>query len=277
MKLIVTHLSVDLDAIASVWLIRRFLPGWDEAEYAFVPAGKTYQNKTPDADQDVIHTDTGVGRFDHHQTNTRTSATKLVLDFLLKKKHVKDKNREPLERMVDVINETDHFGEIDFPEPTADRYEFFLTQIIDGLKPILQDDLKTMNLVLVLLDGVFLEFKNKVQAEEEIKNGFVFTSYFGRSLVLESKNEEVVKLALKMGYRLVARRDPARRFIRIKTKPLKEIDLTAVYKKIIKMDPKATWFLHVSKHMLLNGSAKNPDAIASSLTLQQLIAILKDV
>ena len=39
MKYIVTHTSPDMDAIASVWLLKKFLGGWDKAEVKFVPAG----------------------------------------------------------------------------------------------------------------------------------------------------------------------------------------------------------------------------------------------
>src|SRR3989344_449769 len=40
MKIIVTHSSPDLDAITSAWLIKRFLPGWEDANIQFVPAGE---------------------------------------------------------------------------------------------------------------------------------------------------------------------------------------------------------------------------------------------
>ena len=48
MKIIVTHLSPDLDALASSWLLKRFLTGWTEAEITYVPAGETYKNQPPE-------------------------------------------------------------------------------------------------------------------------------------------------------------------------------------------------------------------------------------
>ena len=44
MKVVVTHSSPDLDAITSVWLIKRFLPGWEDANIQFVPAGERIGN-----------------------------------------------------------------------------------------------------------------------------------------------------------------------------------------------------------------------------------------
>jgi len=84
-----------------------------------------------------------------------------------------------------------------------------------------------------------------------------------------------MKLAQKKGVTCVIRRDPVRKFIRIKTIPTRKYDLTPLYNKLIKIDPKATWFLHMSKNMLLNGSSTNLKTVPSSLTLQKMIEIVK--
>src|SRR5690606_17892776 len=99
-KTIVTHISPDLDAITSSWLIKRYLTDWDTADHAFVPAGETFGNKDPDANPNVIHVDTGLGKFDHHQLTERTSATKRVFDYLAEEGHLKEKDFHALEHMV---------------------------------------------------------------------------------------------------------------------------------------------------------------------------------
>jgi hypothetical protein len=48
MKTIVTHMSVDLDAVTSAWLVRKYFPGWQEAQFAFVPIEQTLNNLPPD-------------------------------------------------------------------------------------------------------------------------------------------------------------------------------------------------------------------------------------
>ena len=55
------------------------------------------------------------------------------------------------------------------------------------------------------------------------------------------------------------------------------IDLTLVYEKLRKMDPSATWFLHVSKKMLLNGSVKNPKMRPTRLGLSDIIGVLEKI
>lgn len=278
MKIIVSHMSPDIDSISSAWLIKRFLPGWSNAEIKFVPAGSTLNNNPPDNDPNIIHVDTGIGQFDHHQTTKYTSATQLVFEFLKKKNYLKEKHLLPLERMVFLITDFDHFGEIFFPDPDNDRYEFMIHKIIEGgLKSILKDDLKIVEIIFPILDGIFNIFIKKNQAEEELKKGFIFQSQWGKSLALESKNEETIKLALKKGYQLVAKKDPKKGSIRIKTIPNKKLSLKPIYEKIVKIDKKATWFLHISGSMLLNSSSKNPNFIPSRLTINQLIKIIKSV
>ncbi len=278
MKTIVTHMAPDTDAVGSVWLIKKYMPGWEDAEVKFVPAGKTLEDKNPDENPDIIHVDTGMGKFDHHQRSEKISATQLVFEFLKENRYITNYDFAGLQRLVSFVTVIDNFGEAYFPDPTADVYDFTLYQFSEGLRPILSDDTKMVEFVSNCLEGILQVFKNKVRAEEEIKNGVIIQTSWGKSLVMETKNEEAMKLAMKMGYILVARRDPIHGNIRVKTLPEEgKYDLTAVYEKVKSLDPQATWFLHVSKHMLLNGSSKNPTAVPSKLNLAQLIEIIKAI
>lgn len=277
MKTLVTHRSPDLDAIASMWLVIRNHHGWEDPTLAFVPAGQSLNNMSPDEDPDIIHVDTGLGKFDHHQLQERTSATRIVLEFLKVHGHIRKTNLEPLERIADIVTLYDNFREADFPDPTNDIYSFALNDIINGLKVINQDDEKTVKQTLPLLDAITIIIKNKISAEEEMKKGVTLETKYGKTLILETKNDETMKQALKMGYTFVARKDPDKGFIRIKTKPDPAYDLTELYNAILKVDKTGTWFLHSSKNMLLNGSSKNTDMMASSLTLARLIEIIREI
>lgn len=278
MKTIVSHFSPDIDSITATWLIKRFLPGWKDAEIKFVPAGSTLDDKLTDDNPEVIHVDTGMGRFDHHQANDYTSASQLVFIYLKERKLLKKNHLKALEKMILQITSFDHFGEVFFPDPTSDRYEFMIHKIIEaGLKSVLKEDLLIHQAVFPYLDGILNIFTKKINAEEDIKKGFVFTSRWSRSIVVSTKNEETTKLALKMGYSLIAKKDPERGNVRIKTLPDKKLDLKPLYLQILKFDKKGTWFLHASGNMLLNSSSKNPNFVPSPLTLKRLIEIIKSV
>lgn len=277
MKTIVTHFGPDLDAITSTWLIKKIMPGFDNAEITFVAAGKTLNNSKVDTDPDIVHVDTGFGMFDHHQTSDYTCASKLVFEYLNKKGYLKQKNIEPLQRLVNEVVVTDHFGQVFWENAASDRYEFFADGIIDGWRLIYpRESTKIMGLGFEIIEAIFHQFSNKVWAEKIIKEeGKKFKTKWGKGLGFETMNDEVVSLAQKMGYTMVVRKDPRKGYVRIKTLPKKEIDLTQLYNILSEKDPKATWYLHAGKHMLLNGSTKNPDMKPTKLSLDEIIKIIE--
>ena len=300
MRIIVAHTAPDMDAIASIWLIKKFLPGWDKASVQFVPAGSA-AGRTAEAGANltdpvekmgrdlVIQVDTGLGPLDHHQTQSdKVSAASLTFDYVMEemKKSLPPMNREKLEaleRMVRYVVEVDHFKEIFRKDSLADYHDFSVVNILDGLKLQKQnDDQYYVDFISECLDALLHDFENKIWAEREIGNGGVeFETRWGKGLGLETINDSVVKMAQLMGYVVVVRRDPRKGYVRIKARPdapgEKGVDLTLASEKLKKMDPSATWFLHVSKKMLLNGTPKNPKMKPTKLSLNAIIEVLKTI
>lgn len=294
MKVIVTHKSPDLDALTSVWLLKRLFEGWHDASVAFVAAGSrmegAVQKKGGEIEKiegkEVIHVDTGLGVLDHHNTDDKSvCAASLVFDFI--KEHTDSDTRESskfeaISRMVDIVVANDHFQEV-FRPAASDLYQdFSMEGVLDGFKyqhP--EKDAECIEFGMLCLDALLHTFETRIWAESEIKeHGQEFKSEWGKALAVETLNDEVLKLAQLMGYVIVIRRDPNHGFIRIKARPEKKgesggIDLTSIYGKIKKLDSKGTWYLHVSKKMLLNGSSKNPDSIPTTLTLDQVIQLFQ--
>lgn len=263
-----------MDAIASIWLIKAFFPGWEEASFAFVPAGLTLENKPPDDNPEIIHVDTGFGRFDHHQSAADTCAARLVYEQVRQKKGVD----APLERLLGVVNEIDHFREAFFPNPTADFWDLGLAAQIDGWRLLYADNpIRIVELGMQALDGAYKTMQNKVWAEKEIKEkGIEFETRWGKGLGVETANDEVVHLGQKLGFAVVVRKDPSKGYLRIKALPKDNIDLEEVYNMLKSQEPEATWFLHVSHHMVLNGSSKNPQMRPTKKSLAEIIKVLKD-
>lgn len=271
MKTIVTHIGPDLDAIAGIWLVKTFFPGWEEAALAFVPAGNTLSGKPPDENPEIIHVDTGFGKYDHHQDNRDTCAALLVYQDM--------KPDATLERMLAVVNDIDHFREVFFPNPTADFWDLGMISEVDGWRLIYSDNpIKIVELGMQALDGIYKTFQNKVWAEKELREkGLEFRTKWGKGIGVETINDETVHLAQKMGYAVAVRKDPKKGYLRIKSLPKDEIDLTPVYNTLKDQEPDATWFLHASRHMVLNGSSKNPDMRPTKKTLQQIIEVIKNI
>lgn len=305
---IVTHHAPDLDAITSVWLIKRFLPNWQNANVAFVPAGKTLNEMIVDSDPHIWHVDTGFGRLDHHQTDADTCAAKLVYEYIKGEinrgadsrrslsRLSRDGNNnkrgdgfwtsqndegrwqdEALVRIVDVVNFYDHFGEAKLPDATADYHVFDAVSIIDGFKFMLhEDDGRMVDTGFILLDSIYKMTQEKVWAEEIIdQDGIKFESRWGKAIAFETLNDAVLKVSQKMGYLVAVRKDPKKGYVRIKGMPGSNVDFTKAYEVLKKKDPQATWFLHASKKILLNGTTKNPDMRPTKLSLNEIIEVLK--
>ena len=256
------------------------MPGYGSAEFRFVPAGKIYSPTEIEKlhNAEIIHVDTGAGIFDHHETNDQgICASSLVLDYLIQNAHIEGQHETSLRRIINIITEIDHFREVFWPEPDHDRYEFFLEQIFDGFKTLHRDqDLRLMNFGFEALEAIYHKMQNKVKAEEEIKKGLKFTA--GKNIsgyAGETINDEIVKLAQKKGFQIVIRKDPRKNYVRIKAVPNGKIDLTAAYSALQNADRQATWFLHASRCMILNGSTKNPDMKPTKLSLQEVVEIIK--
>lgn len=320
MKIIVTHASPDWDAIGSVWLLKKYFPGWSDAVVEFVPAGQRSPRSRISGEQqanpveivgedEIVHVDTGMGPLDHHQIyDMNVCGASRVWDFVKEQNpdlHApsdKEKVRiEAVDRIVKVIVEMDHFQEVFWADPAADHQEFSALGILDGLKLYKMDqDGYYVEFGVTCLEALMHRFENRLWAEQEIEeNGIKFETKWGRGMGFETLNDDVLKLAQKMGYRIVIRKDPRKGYVRIKGMPemangewkmppvaslasggvngerAKEVDFTLIYEKLSKIDPEATWYLHVSKKMLLNGTPKNPKMVPTKLSLEQIIEVLK--
>jgi hypothetical protein len=307
MRKIITHKSCDLDAISSVWLIKRFLPGWEDAEVEFVNAGSKLEGKYENENQaieivdgvETIHVDTGLGPLDHHQTSdNNTCGASLTFDFVLKtpettlNKH--ENKREAVRRIVELVIDDDHFQEVYFPDASSDIYEAGIVGILHGYKILHRgEDKELVEFGFELLDDIAHNLEAKIWAENELEEkGVEFHTKWGKAIAVETINDDVLKVAQMKGFAISVRKDATYGYIRIKALPDKRIkrsrdsvqssekslgiDLTPVYEKLKEMDPEANWYLHVSKRMLLNGSSKNPEMAASKLSLAQIIEVLKE-
>lgn len=274
-NLIVTHLRPDLDACSAIWLIKRFLPDWQNSELAFVPAGETYSGQPADSRAEIIHVDTGFGRFDHHQSSERSSSARKVFDYLLQKKLFKSYQIEALERLVDVVTFFDNFREVTIFEPDADYHDFSLHQVLSGLEFVLNDDSELVDFAEKALDATLQNFLHKTEAEREIKIGYQFEVGVFKCLALETRNEDSVHLAQKKGFHLVIRKDPKSLRARIKVRPDCPLDLQKICDELTSLKEKDRWMLHSSHKMLLNGSSRNQTYAPTRLNLSNLVELVR--
>jgi hypothetical protein len=138
--------------------------------------------------------------------------------------------------------------------------------------------MKIVELGMQSFDAIYKVMQNKIWAETEMeKNSVEFSTKWGNGIAFETVNDEVVHVAQRRGYTIAVRKDPKKGYLRIKSLPKDEIDLTPLYEQLKKDEPDATWFLHASRHMVLNGSAKNPKMRPSVKPLADIVEVIKKV
>jgi len=279
MKKIITHVNPDLDAVAAVWVIKRFLLGWEEAEVDFVEATADGE-KIPgvDSDPEVLYVDVGRGKLDHHQVNDYLSATRLCWDYVLEQREhrpLKEIEEKAGERLVEVVTQIDNAKDLSWKEVGETRYYFYLHILIDGLRGLGESDQQVLDFGFRGLEAVFLTLKNKIRAEEDLKNGKEFQTKWGKAIALESANKRVLWEGEIQGFVIVVKKDPKNGAVQIYSRPDSKVDLTEAWEKFKKIDPLADWFLHASGKLLLNESSVNPNMQPTKLTIEQVIEILK--
>jgi hypothetical protein len=278
-KKIITHINPDSDAATSVWLLKRFLPGWEEAEVGFVEATANGEKVNGvDEDPDVLYVDVGRGKLDHHQTGKLISASELCWKYLLEQRTgqpLGELTKAALEELVATITQIDNARDINWPEVKYPRYYFYLHNLLDALRGLGESDQQVLEFAFRALDGILLNLKNKLEAEKELKKGIEFKTAWGRAIGLESKNKQIIWQGQILGYALVIKKDPQTGGVQIYSRSDFKVDLTKAYNKVRKMDPNSDWFLHATKKLLLNQGSVNPNMRPTKLSLKQLIAVIK--
>ena len=282
--LIVTHQGPDLDAITSTWLLKRFLTvDWGEARVEFVSAGERLSPERMEelgvsADQ-VVHVDTGLGEFDHHQEELggkRVCAASLVFERI-KQRQSDKKDNAALKFLVEYVTQIDHFENCYWPDASNLRYQLSIHNLIEGAQLTdVYDDERLLQFGFDMLDAAYARLRSEVKADEIIqKKGQHFMIGNWKVLAIATSSKDVEKRAQMLGVDLVIRKDEDYGPVRIKATPRSGIDLTPVYTAILEMDKVGTWFLHNSKRMLLNGSRKSTQA-PTPLSLTQVVKVVKE-
>lgn len=275
MKKIVTHVNPDLDAVCSVWLLKRFLLGWQEAEIDFVRA----DDKQIDKDNnDLVYVDVGLGKFDHHQINKHISASKLCWDYLQEIRAGEKLGlleEKAITRLVVIVTQIDNNDDSLWPEAKDDRYQFYLHNLVEGWRELPLDDIEVIEEGFEMLDAILVNLKNKIRAEEGLEKATNFQTKWGKGIGLETGNKHFLYFSEIHGYAVVIIKNPENGGVRIHARPGSKVDLTEVYNKVKKLDPQSDWFLHSSRKMLLN-TASVAQMKPTKLSLKEVIEVLKN-
>lgn len=261
-SVIVAHLAPDLDCIAAIWIFKRF-GGVSAVELRFVPAGTTLGNLPVDSDPHVVHVDTGLGRFDHHQRHVRTlSAAELVRRTVAPHDKV-------LERVIKQVTLIDN-------AVAVDRQGCDLGRLADSFNLLYEDQpARVVELMMPNLDAWYAYETRQMQIGESYVNRIEFCSPWGRGVAMQSPYGGSSAMAYRAGAVVYAYREEHHGWTGVAAQARSSVDLTMLYARLQVVDAHADWYLHPGKRLLLCGTAKAPVAHVSQLSLQELVTVIE--
>lgn len=260
---IVGHLSPDLDCLTAIWILIRFGDA-EGADLHFVPAGSTLHGEHADAIPQVIHVDTGGGRFDHHQRPSRSlCAAELVRRAIAP-------NDGALERMVRQVCQIDNAV-----APPGEQGFFNINALIAGYNLMFPTrPHHVAEAMLPNLDAWYEHEARQIRLESAFIHRIEFQTRWGLGIAMQSVDGGSSKLAYAQGAVLYAYRD-GRGWMGIAAQSRSSVDLSPVYRDLQRVDRGADWYLHPSKRLLLCGSATSPPQHPSGLSLEELVLVIQ--
>lgn len=269
-KTLVTHINPHLDDIAAIWLFKKSHPQFKTAELEFISAHEGNQG-LQDTD-DKVHFGVGRGKFDEHKGDLEDCATSLVWKYiknqnLTPKDEVELKAYEELvewSRLIDLgqmpLQQFDEFSVQAFIRPHESTKEGSTEAVVLGEK---------------ILDRILSVLKRKQRSLKDWEKKIEFESRFGQSFALFSQYISRDFCQRQKGV-LFLMYNPQYKSVQFFT-PDKAIDLTPLFEKLQELDPKASWYLHHSKHFILCGAGSDPVFKPTKLSFEQLLDVAKSV
>jgi hypothetical protein len=236
-----------------------------DAEITFVPAGRTLDGCLPDANPEVVHVDTGGGRFDHHHTtDTTLSAAELVRRELAPKD-------EALRHLVDQVTRIDHAEAY----PGRQQVFFNINDLIAGYNALYPNrPHHVAQAMLANLDAWYEHELRQVRMEHAFARRLEFDTRWGLGIAMQSDDGGSSRLAYSHGAVLYAYRD-RRGYMGVAAQQRSDVDLEAIYHDLQRCDSLADWYLHPNHRLLLCGTPKAPPRQCSALSLKELVDMLK--
>jgi len=258
---VVGHLSPDIDCLCAIWMLRRW-GGMSNATLRFVPAGQTLDGAPVDSDADVVHVDTGHGRYDHHATaDHNLSATELVRRTVAPDEAV-------LRRIARAVTRLDHALAEGGTAPD-------LCELIEGFNTVYPGTPEAVaSNMFANFDAWYAYEAKQLRLEVAFANRIEFDTPWGLGIAMESDDGGSSRLAYGAGAVLYAYRD-GKGNMGVAAKSRAPVDLTQVLRDLKRLDALADWYLHPSKRLLLCGTPKSPPRVPSQLSLDELVGVLR--
>lgn len=266
---LMTHPTPHLDDVAGIWLLKRFDARYRAARIGFEPARSSAHPER----RGVVYVGVGRGRFDEHKGDVHESATTLVWKYIKGHARIARDTKYALERIVRWVRDEDHARNITLP-----LHEFSLPVVISHM-PALRGvgSSGAVEIGFTMLDALLAAHIEEEKFRHAWKRRITFKTPWGRGVGVTSSASSIsiARTAFRAGFVLYASVDQKRRYRAIKATGAVRVNLTEAYARAKQLEPRADWYLHHSKRMLICGSDVAQNKILSRLTLKKLIGLVR--
>lgn len=266
---IVTHQRPHLDEVVGIWLLTNFDPVCKDFSLEFIP----YFGTAPVGDN-VVTLGIGGGKYDEHRLKEAgTSATELIYNDLLHRGLIPNIGHEvkALEWLVAFANAEDNavgYGQNDELRP------FHIANIVRSHRDRTNSDEAAIRFGIEIISDVMVELNARAAFLKEWESRIEFETKWGKGVAVESDYGRSDAFAYAAGFILRINKHKTDTIASLKAAPTSSVDLSEAFTKASELEP-TSWYLHQSKKMLISNVQPGTNRIPTTLTLQQLIELVK--
>ncbi|MEA3249664.1 MAG: hypothetical protein U9Q03_04910 [Patescibacteria group bacterium] len=270
MKTILTHHRPHLDDVCAMWLLKRFLPDYQNAGIDFANAGPV-EGGADEADPNKTYVGVGRGKFDEHKGDHGECSASLVLAYVREKASLEGNITKALGRVVDwvLLEDTGKLAMIEYRD-------FSVSAVLRGeYDRAGKDSHAVASIGFAILDALLHTQFNLIRLEKDWEKRIEFESMVGLAVAIETSAHDADVFAYRKGFNLVVTMNVAHSYHSIRASVESGIDLTPINDELKRREPDAGWFFHHSKQMLICGGDLAPNVMPSRLSMDQLIDVTK--
>jgi len=267
MKTIVTHIRPHLDEVLAIWLLKRYLPEFQDAKVEFIPTSDAKAADGPDK----VNVGIGRGMFDEHKGDIHDCAASLIFRHL-QERGVKFDSLElrGLAKLVEWVREGDTglLGRMPYSTFSVHSILLYHRDLAE------RGDDSLMDIGFKICDSLLAAQKDVAVLEEDWDKRTEFTSIYGPAVAFTTSARDADSFAYQHGFDLVAFVSKERNYHNIRAFAGSNIDLTPIYLQVKQVEPNVPWYLHHSKKMLICGGERTAIKDTSKLTLDWIVDAL---
>lgn len=266
---IVTHQRPHLDEVVGIWLLTTFDPACKDFSLEFIP----YFGTAPSG-EGVVTLGIGGGKYDeHHLKEAGTSATELIFKDLTQRGLIpnNDHSVKAVEWLVAFATAEDNgvgYGQDD------ERRPFHIANIVRSHRDRTGSDEEEIRFGLEMISDVMVELNTRAAFLAEWDERIEFDTPWGKGVAVTSDYGRSDAFAYAAGFVLRVNIHRTEPIASLKAVPASNVDLTTAFEAAQKLEP-TSWYLHQSKKMLISNVQPGSNRIPTSLTLHQLIDLVK--